>query len=302
MSLSTTLENEVKQYFQLFWDVSSSRSLESIKSLSDLPRNCTTYCSFTVARDINDLGTVVLNYDSRVGLVQQSDGTTTQAPLYRTLLSIAINNQDQVISTGIYSGGFIRGRVSGNGKSGTLIATSTEASDPYFPVAASQAEDIDDSGNIVGASRPSSLGYKATLWEDITKPGVILGTLGGNTSNALGINNSQQIVGVSSLANSSTPHAFLWEGGELIDLNSLVDPGLGWELTSAFEINNNGDIIGIGNFNGAQQGFIAKAVPEPTSVGEQRGFIATAVPEPTSVLGVLGLGLFGLGGLLKRKK
>ncbi len=34
MSLSTTLENEVKQYFQLFWDVSSSRSLESIKSHS----------------------------------------------------------------------------------------------------------------------------------------------------------------------------------------------------------------------------------------------------------------------------
>ncbi len=36
MSLSTTLENEVKQYFQLFWDVSSSRSLESIKSQFNL--------------------------------------------------------------------------------------------------------------------------------------------------------------------------------------------------------------------------------------------------------------------------
>ncbi len=36
MSLSTTLENEVKQYFQLFWDVSSSRSLESIKSQTNL--------------------------------------------------------------------------------------------------------------------------------------------------------------------------------------------------------------------------------------------------------------------------
>ena len=37
--------------------------------------------------------------------------------------------------------------------------------------------------------------------------------------------------------------------------------------------------------------------------GEQRGFVATtAVPEPTSVLGVLGLGLFGLSNWRKRKK
>jgi hypothetical protein len=34
--LFTTLENEAKHYFQLFWDVSSSRSLESIKSLKVL--------------------------------------------------------------------------------------------------------------------------------------------------------------------------------------------------------------------------------------------------------------------------
>ncbi len=42
MSLSTTLENEVKQYFQLFWDVSSSSSLESIKSLDILVKTVAT--------------------------------------------------------------------------------------------------------------------------------------------------------------------------------------------------------------------------------------------------------------------
>jgi len=36
LSLFTTLENEVKHYFQLFWHVSSSRSLESIKSQDEI--------------------------------------------------------------------------------------------------------------------------------------------------------------------------------------------------------------------------------------------------------------------------
>ena len=107
----------------------------------------------------------------------------------------------------------------------------------------------------------------------------------GATSDALGVNNSQQIVGNSTLVDNSTQHAFLWEDGEIIDLNSLIAPESGWELTSALEINNNGDIIGIGTYNGVE-----------------RGFVARAVPEPSSVLGILGLGVFGLGSWLKRKK
>lgn len=109
--------------------------------------------------------------------------------------------------------------------------------------------------------------------------------MGGEDSAALGINNSNQVVGSSFLEDDSTQHAFLWEDGELVDLNSLIAPETGWELTSAFEINDRGDIIGVGNFN-----------------GEQRGFVATVVPEPSSVLGILGLGLFGIGSWLKRKK
>ncbi len=151
------------------------------------------------------------------------------------------------------------------------------------------ANDIDDAGNIVGTGLVISgdeLRDEATLWSDPSQPGVSLGTLGGY-STALGINNSQQIVGVSSLldVDGSTTHAFLWEDGNLIDLNSLIDPTSGWELTSAFEINDSGDIIGIGTYNGVE-----------------RGFYAQAVPEPSSVLGILGLGVFGLGSWLKRKQ
>ncbi|PSB34875.1 HAF repeat-containing PEP-CTERM protein [Chlorogloea sp. CCALA 695] len=257
-------------------------------TISGLPRDqiCSDFCSPNTAEDINDSGTIALNYDSRVGLVQQSDGSTIEAIFTRSLSNIAINNQDQVIGTGIYSGIGIKGTTNNSGEN-FLIPASTEPEDPLLYLYGTTASDINDSGNIVGSSSNSLSNDVefATLWEDPTQIGVSLGSLGGNFSKALGVNNSQQIVGDSTLSGESTQHAFLWEDGEILDLNSLVDPSVGWELTSALEINNNGDIIGVGLYNGVQ-----------------RGFIATAVPEPSSVLGVLGLGLFGLSNWRKRKK
>lgn len=261
------------------------------KTISDLPRNyfCDDFCPTITAEDINDLGTVALTYDGRVGLALESNGTTTRRLSPRSLINIAINNQDQVVGTGTFTGGFVNGIFSDKGESQTdLIAASIDPNNIDSPPSASFANDIDDSGNIIGLSvvlNPSSRFEEATLWEDVTQSGVSLGTLGGNTSNALGINNSQQIVGSSTISEGSSEHAFVWEDGALTDLNSLIDSESGWELTSALEINENGDIIGIGDFN-----------------GERRGFVAKAVPEPTSTLGVLGLGVFGFASWRKRKQ
>ncbi len=257
-------------------------------TISDLPItacNNSTFCSASV-QDINDSGTVAISYQGR-GFIQQSDGTSTQVLVARNIFNIAINNQDQVVASSSSTGSSSFGLVSGNGGQGRLVPAAEPES--FYSLIRSRAYDINDAGDIVGSGLVSTsindFGLEATLWTNPSTRGVSLGTLGGANSEALGINNSQQIVGSSTLLDSSTRHAFLWENGSLIDLNSLVDPGTGWELTSAFEINNNGNIIGIGNFN-----------------GEQRGFIATAVPEPSSVLGVLGLGLFGLSNWRKRKK
>ncbi len=261
------------------------------KTISDLPRNyfCDNFCPAITAEDINDSGTVALIYDGRVGLVQQSDGTTTPSLFVRGVLNTAINNQDQVVGTGIFTGSGVLGVYSENGNQTNLMVAGADPNGFPFSIPSSFANDINDSGNIVGSAgilSATNSAREATLWTDFTQVGVSLGTLGGESSEALGINNFEQIVGFSTLTpDSSAQHAFLWEDGELIDLNSLIAPEAGWELTSAFEINNNGDIIGVGNFNGEQQGFIAKAVPEPSSI-----------------LGILGLGVFGLGGWLKRKK
>jgi probable HAF family extracellular repeat protein len=249
--------------------------------------NCTAQCDYILAEDINDSGTVVLN-NGRDGLVQQSNGTTTPIFSTRVLLNISINNNNQVVGSAIFSGGSVTGLFSDNGSQPIRLIAEAEP-DSSYRLARSTANDINDAGSIVGSGSVSTSltdsAIEATLWTDPTQPGVSLGTLGGESSDALGINDSQQIVGYSTLADGSTQHAFLWEDDQLIDLNSLVDPESGWELTSAFEINNSGDIIGVGTYNGVQQGFIAKAVPEPSSI-----------------LGVLSLGMFGFGGWLKRKK
>nr|NIN65244.1 HAF repeat-containing protein [Anaerolineae bacterium] len=78
----------------------------------------------------------------------------------------------------------------------------------------SEANGINDGGQIVGASHTTSGETHAFLWEN----GVItdLGTLGGGESYAYTINNSGQVVGRSSTADGYV-HAFLWEKGGMTD-------------------------------------------------------------------------------------
>jgi probable HAF family extracellular repeat protein len=104
---------------------------------------------------------------------------------------------------------------------------------------------INDAGRIVGeADLPGSEVHDAFLW----KKGVMtdLGNLG-QTSFAFAINSKGQVVG-HSLANDDTFHAFLWEdGGPMIDLNFFVPEGSSLQqLTDAININERGEILGVG--------------------------------------------------------
>jgi len=52
-----------------------------------------------------------------------------------------------------------------------------------------------------------------------------------------------QVVGGSSDCHNFL-HAFLWEdGGPIVDLNTLISPGSGIQLTDAFNINARGEIL-----------------------------------------------------------
>ena len=124
----------------------------------------------------------------------------------------------------------------------------------------SVANDINDAGQVVGNSRTADGGSRAMLWRKLTPAeidaqreplplssdtmdlagytAIDLGTLGGEGSWALAINDAGQVVGNSQTASGDTL-AFLWEDGVMTDLGTL-----GGYRSVANDINDAGQVVG----------------------------------------------------------
>jgi probable HAF family extracellular repeat protein len=106
---------------------------------------------------------------------------------------------------------------------------------------------INNAGEIVGnADLPGSQNHHAFLWRNGTM--IDLGTLG-SSSTAHAINSHSQVVGRSKPGpiDTSDQHAFLWEnGGPMIDLNTLIPANSTLELFEGLNINDRGEIMGLG--------------------------------------------------------
>ncbi len=89
-----------------------------------------------------------------------------------------------------------------------------------------------------------------------------LGTLGGERSLAIGINDHNQVVGGAQRGNGSMV-GFVWTEAEgMLDLNSLVDTNSGWFIGQAADVNEAGWIVGDGYFNGKGQGYLLVPIPK----------------------------------------
>ena len=125
----------------------------------------------------------------------------------------------------------------------------------------SAAYDINENGQICGASSHTLNQYPfptfvtACVWDGDEI--IEIEKLSGYTRNnaAGGINDQGQVVGYSS-DNGNNPHPFIWEDGEVTDLNDLLPEGSGWELKTAADINEQGEIVGYGKINGETHGYL----------------------------------------------
>lgn len=112
------------------------------------------------------------------------------------------------------------------------------------------ARGINDRGQVVGSMvDPGSSGMRAFLWEEGSL--TVLGTLTGETTVALGINEVGQVVGASEVG-PGLQHAVLWEDGIVKDLGTL--PGRG---SRALNINVHGVAVGFATtVQGAQRAVV----------------------------------------------
>jgi probable HAF family extracellular repeat protein len=127
------------------------------------------------------------------------------------------------------------------------------------------AEGLNNTGHVVGRSDVTTIceacppGDKKQLHHPfIWKDGVMtdLGVLPGDTAaTAYSVNGKDQVVGQAALCtkvrssdgcHSLVYHAFLWENGSLAGLQGLLVPGSNVTLNNAININDRGEIVGLG--------------------------------------------------------
>lgn len=126
----------------------------------------------------------------------------------------------------------------------------------------SVARAINASGQVAGYAYVDALQYHAFVYADNTM--VDLGTLGGSQSYSRGINDYGEVVGWADTS-AGQRDAFLYYGGTMTDLNNFF-AGTGWILSEATGINNAGQIVGYGTYNGNGRAFLLtpnQALPEP---------------------------------------
>jgi len=130
---------------------------------------------------------------------------------------------------------------------------------------------INDQGVVAGDTALSASSSQAFIYLNGSMQ--LLGNFGGPTE-ARGINNLNQVVGTAGVEREN--HGFIWTAEEgMLDLNSLIDPNSGWRIANVFDINDAGQIVGFGAFNGKPTAVLLNPIPEPSSSALLLASVAT---------------------------
>lgn len=129
-----------------------------------------------------------------------------------------------------------------------------------------EARGVNDLRQVCGTLRLGDrMPNRAFVWQagTLTELGNVAG---GTGALAHAINNTGVVVGEArrppaGRSRQATACAFVWLEGGMHDLNDLLDrDAKGWQLLSAADINNRGQIVGQGRYNGVKRAFIATPV------------------------------------------
>ncbi len=195
--------------------------------------------SFNTAQAISNNATIV-GWSSYVtfrafiwndGAIRDAGGTTASAMAY-----------------GVNDSGTVVGHINSGPGSRTTAAIWQDGTQTTLPTLCSSclrndnARDINGSGQIVGQTETPF--RRAALWQNGTVTD--LGTLGGDSSAAMGINESGHVVGQAQLPSAAPTYgrtrAFVWKAGTMTSLGTLGDET---GASSANDINAGGQVVGI---------------------------------------------------------
>ena len=167
-------------------------------------------------------------------------GSAAAAPFSYSVTDLGSGGLDRTYAFALND----RGQVVGEGYTGRTRNAFAYGDGAYaiispFGGTRNRATDINQAGQIVGSA--SQAGSAAGIHAYIEENGVAtdLGTLGGPSSAAVGINDRGHVVGFSFIADPLVSHAFLYADGTMRDLGTL-----GGEGSSAYAINGQDDIVG----------------------------------------------------------
>jgi len=181
-----------------------------------------------------------------------------------------INNAGTVVGQSYMEDGTVHAFVAPDGAAAVDLGT---LGGPYAAATA-----INEGGTVVGWAFKADFTGHAFKWSGgALVPLAGLSPLG---SSAEAINADGMIAGYS-YTSEGAQHAVLWNAsGSVVDLNTLIDPSLGWTLVSAQAINATGQITGYGTVGGQPRVYVLT----PPSAGDSTAPTIARVSATPSVL------------------